>query len=66
MSEMTQNDDLKAITRDREDATGNVRQFVPRSQPGGRKADEAVKNTSGAPKTHPPAGDSYDPGPTAA
>ncbi len=46
---MTQNEGLKAITGDREDATGNVRQFVPRSQPGGRKADEAVARTKNSP-----------------
>lgn len=63
---MTRNEGLKAIMREREDATGNVRQFVPRAQHGGRKANEVAADSSAAPKAHASVGDSDDPGPTAA
>jgi hypothetical protein len=63
---MTKNEGLKAIKREREDATGNVWQFVPRPQHGGRKANEAAADSSAVPNAHASVGDSDDPGPTAA
>jgi hypothetical protein len=63
---MTRNEGLKAIVREREDATGNVRQFVARPQHGVRMANDVTADSSAAPRAHASVGDSDDPGPTAA
>lgn len=63
---MTENESLKAIMREREDAPGNVRPFVPRPQHGGRKANEIAADGPATPKDRTSVGDSDDPGPTAA
>lgn len=57
-------DAVKTTFRDREDASGNMLQFVRRPQPRSRKLSEPASAGRAVPKDR--VGDSDDPGPTAA
>jgi hypothetical protein len=60
------NEAVKTTIRDREDASGNVRPFVPRPQLGRRKVNVTAADGRAASKDRASVGDDDDPGPTAA
>lgn len=63
---MTRYEGRMAITRKREETTGNVLPFVSRTRREARASNEASAVNLVAPTNVTPAGDDDDPGPSAA